>query len=119
MCLDGVLRGAVKRFDAQVLLDPFEKEFDLPTALVEFLDGERWQIEVVGQEHQMFFGFRIGVADTPQRIGIILGGLKAGEEDGLIGAQNPSFCPQAATPVRGTSCCIWLASQKRREACRG
>ena len=35
--LHGVLRVAVERFDAEVLFDPFEEEFDLPaTAIVDF-----------------------------------------------------------------------------------
>ena len=31
---DGVLAGAVKCFDAQVLFDPFEEEFHLPASFV-------------------------------------------------------------------------------------
>ena len=31
---DGVLRGAVEAFDAQVLLDPLEKQLHLPSAPV-------------------------------------------------------------------------------------
>ena len=30
---DGILRGAVEGFDAQVLFDPFEEQFDLPAAV--------------------------------------------------------------------------------------
>ena len=33
--LHGVLAGAQKRLDAQVLLDPFEEQLDLPTLPVE------------------------------------------------------------------------------------
>ena len=31
LSFDGIVGGAEKPFDAQVLLDPFEEEFDLPT----------------------------------------------------------------------------------------
>jgi len=30
----GVLAGAIERFDAQVLLDPFEEQFDVPATVV-------------------------------------------------------------------------------------
>ena len=33
--LDRVLVGTIKRLDAQVLLDPFEKQFDLPALAVQ------------------------------------------------------------------------------------
>lgn len=35
---DGILAGAVKRFDAQVLFDSFEEEFHLPTSFVKLRD---------------------------------------------------------------------------------
>ena len=36
---DSVLGSAEEALDAQVLLDPFEEQFDLPAAFVEFGDG--------------------------------------------------------------------------------
>jgi len=45
--LDGVLRGAEETLDPQMLLDPFEEEFDLPATAVEFGDGERRQGELL------------------------------------------------------------------------
>ncbi len=33
----GVWAGAVKGFDAQMLLDPFEEQFDLPAAPIEMV----------------------------------------------------------------------------------
>ena len=32
--------GAIKGFDAQMLLDPFEKQLDLPPAAIEIGDGD-------------------------------------------------------------------------------
>ena len=49
---DGVLRGAVKGFDAQVLLNPFEEQFDMPATTVQFGDDVSRKSEVVGQKHQ-------------------------------------------------------------------
>ena len=56
LCLDGVLRVTEEGLDAQVLLDPFEEQFDLPAAAVQFGDGERRQDEVVGEEDQRLGG---------------------------------------------------------------
>ena len=58
--LDGVLGGAEEALDAQVLLDPFEEQLDLPAAFVEPCDGERRQGEVVCQKHR-------GLAGTSNR----------------------------------------------------
>ena len=44
----GILGGAVKGLDFQTLLDPLEKEFDLPVAAVEFGHLESGQVQAVG-----------------------------------------------------------------------
>ena len=44
----GVRAGAVKGFAAQMLLEPFEEEFDLPAAPKQFGDGQCREHEVVG-----------------------------------------------------------------------
>jgi hypothetical protein len=62
-----VWRGAVKGFDAQRLLDPFEEEFDLPTAAIALGDGQRRHGEVVGQEDQRLASFWIAIADAAER----------------------------------------------------
>ena len=43
-------RRAVKSFDTQMLLDPFEEQFDLPASAIELGDGQRRDGKVVGQE---------------------------------------------------------------------
>ena len=52
--LHGILAVADKSLDAQMLFDPFEKQLDLPAALVKGGDSEGWQGRVVGQEYQCF-----------------------------------------------------------------
>jgi len=47
--LHRVLRNADKAFDAQVLLDPFEKQLDLPAIAIELGDRGGWEAEVVSQ----------------------------------------------------------------------
>ena len=37
---DSVFRGAEEGLDLQVLLDPFEEQFDLPAGLVDLRDGD-------------------------------------------------------------------------------
>src|ERR1039458_4361697 len=57
--LHRVVAGAVKVFDAQVLLDPFEEQLHLPTALVEQGDGQGGEREVVGQKDQVLARLRV------------------------------------------------------------
>ena len=38
--------GAIKGFDTQMLLDPFEEQFDLPAATIQLGNGQRWQVEL-------------------------------------------------------------------------
>ena len=71
-----------------MLLDPFEKQFDLPTATIKLGDSECWQGEIVGEEHQAFAGCRVLESDTTQRRVEVLFGVKAGEYDGLIANQS-------------------------------
>ena len=58
--LHRVFGRAEEMFDAQVLLDPFEKQFDLPALFVKGSDGRGWQYEIVGEEDEPFacFGSR-------------------------------------------------------------
>ena len=87
----GVGRGAVKGFDAQMLLEPFEEQLDLPAAPIELGDGQSRDGEVVGQENQHLAGFRIAIADAAERVGIIELGFQTGGHDGLVKAQAGGF----------------------------
>ncbi len=66
-----VLARAVKSFDAQMLLDPFEEQFDLPAAMIQLRNGQGGRGEVVGQKDQRLAGHGIAIADAEQRVGII------------------------------------------------
>ena len=83
--------GAVKGFDAQMLFDPFEEQFDLPAAAIELGDGQRRDREVVGQENQDFAGSGIAISDAAQRGRIIVLGLRSGHHDGLVKTQTGGF----------------------------
>ena len=81
--LDRVLVGAIKRLDAQVLLDPFEKQFDLPTLAVQVRDQRGFEGEVVGQKSYSLA--RLVLDDhTSQRGGIVLAGIKDSQHTCLI-----------------------------------
>ncbi len=83
--------GAIKSFDAQMLLDPFEEQFDLPASAIELGDGQCRDGEVVGQKDQPLAGLGIAITDATQRVGIIVLGLQAGHHDGLVEAQAGGF----------------------------
>src|SRR5262245_20833008 len=67
-----------------MLLDPFEEQLDLPTAAVEFADGECWQGEIVGQQHDRLA--RVGIADldAAQRLGKTFAGVVDVENNRLV-----------------------------------
>ena len=50
MCFDCIRSGAEKRLDAQVLFDPFEKQFHLPARFVKLSDGQRRKLKIVREE---------------------------------------------------------------------
>jgi hypothetical protein len=43
--LDSVSGRTIKGFDSEMLLDPFEKQFDLPTAVIKLCDGRKRFLE--------------------------------------------------------------------------
>ena len=81
--LDRVLVGAIKRLDAQVLLDPFEEQLDLPALAVQVCNQLGFEGEVVGQKRDPLA--RLVLDDhTSQRGGIVLAGIKEGQHTCLI-----------------------------------
>ena len=48
--LHRILARAQKTLDAQMLLDPFEEQFDLPATLVQSSNGQGWQRRVSDQQ---------------------------------------------------------------------
>ena len=87
--LDRVLAVAKKLLDAQVLFDPFEKQFHLPAAFVQRSDGQGWQGRVVGQEDQSLFGCWVLEPDTAQVFGVVFGNVVPVQCNGLI-ADDPA-----------------------------
>ena len=83
-----VLRSAVEGFDSQMLFDPFEEEFNVPTAAVKLGDIQRRFGEIVGEKHIQLFGFRIAKTDSAQHLGIVSPRIKAAQDDSLVTAQS-------------------------------
>ena len=70
MGLHGVLGGANKSFDPQVLLDPFEKQFDASSLLVDGANRGRGKGHVIREEHEALAGLRIFEGDAAERLRI-------------------------------------------------
>lgn len=82
-----ILRGAIKSLDAQMLFDPAEKQFDLPTTAIELGDRQSRQEEVVGEKHKTFLTHSIEVAHSPQSFGIAPLGHGIVEHHDLVALQ--------------------------------
>ncbi len=74
-----------------MLFDPFEEQFDLPAAAIKLRDGQRRQVEIVGQEDQVLVVFGIVEFDTPQVLRVILGLVVSGQRNSLVAAQAGGF----------------------------
>lgn len=81
--LDRILAGAQKRFDSQVLLDPFEEQLDLPTLSVQVCNQRGLEREVVGQKRDALSALVLD-HDATQRRGIVFARVKNREHADLI-----------------------------------
>ncbi len=83
--LDGVLAVAQEFLDSQVLLEPFEEQFDLPAIFfVKGSNSQRWQGKIVGQKYERLATLRVVETYTPQIVWVMFSGIKPVECDGLI-----------------------------------
>ena len=82
-----IVGSAVEGLDAEMLFDPFEEQFDLPSALVEFGDGQRRKDEIVGQKNELFFPFGVEVFYTTEFFRITCLRFGCDQHDGLIAFQ--------------------------------
>jgi hypothetical protein len=84
LSFDRILGRAIEGLNSEMLLDPFEEQFDLPSGLVQQGDGQRRFAEVVCQEHEFLALRRIGVPDAPQGIEVVPMRVEAFQNNGLI-----------------------------------
>ena len=81
--LDCVLGSTQKRLDPQVLLDPFEEQFDLPALPIQFCNQFGFEGKVVGQKRHPFASLVLDY-HAAQRDGIVLAGIENRQYTGLI-----------------------------------
>ena len=101
MGFDSVLGGAEEDFDTKMLLDPFEKQLDLPPAAIKLGDGERWQGKIVGEKDQSLACVWVFEADATQRGVEVLARVEAGEHNGLIANQSRASIDRMGIPTLG------------------
>jgi hypothetical protein len=86
--LHSVFAQPIEGFEAKVLLDPLEEEFDLTAGFVDFRDHNGVDLEVVGYENQAFSGFCIQKAYSAQIVPVEAFCFRSVETDRLIGSQS-------------------------------
>jgi len=79
---------AEKGLDFEMLFDPSEKLFYLPTAFVQSGDGAWCPLEVVGDENVRFLVLGIDISDSPQKAGIFVFGGRTCQSDRVIGSNT-------------------------------
>lgn len=95
-------------FDRQVLFDPLEKGLDLPALAMNFCDGERRQIETIGEEDEEFVGIGVAKRNATQVVWVGKFLFWRGEQYALVAAQSSRFVelargdPGVARIVLGT-----------------
>ena len=67
-----------------MLLDPFEKDLNLPTFPVEFRDCKGIKCCIIGNEPVNYIGSIVLIYNHPEWLGIMLSRLVAGKTDHLI-----------------------------------
>ena len=98
-----------------MLFDPFEKQFNLPTALVELRDCQSRQHKVVRQEHKPLAGFDVVVMNSSQRFGIRLRRFDARQNNRLIAAKTGRLVDDPRLPTFGIE--VLFGACRKNAAC--
>ncbi len=95
-----VLVGAIKRLDWQVLLDPFEKQFDLPALAVQVYNQLGFEGDVVSQKRDALASVVLD-HHASQRCWIVLAGINDGQHILLIAhdVRVSPVCGAGITPL--------------------
>jgi hypothetical protein len=110
----GILAGTIEGFDAQVLLDPFVEQLDLPTTAIQLRNGLCWQVEIVAEKYQNIAGLGVSQFDAAQLVWIELSRNRAGQYNRLI-ADQPGFSIDRMR-VKATADHILLCSDNKEGA---
>jgi len=95
---DRVFRCAVKGFDTQVLLDPFEEQFHVPAEPIQIGDGYGRKRKIVGQKDELFLGGGIEISDTPYLGRKSFLCIKIVSDDNLIASDGFRLCLLGVKP---------------------
>ena len=82
---------AQKVFDAKVLLDPFEEQFDLPALPIQIHDGRSRKCEVIRDENEAASCVFVQERDAAQSIGKLPERLSMLQQDHLVASQACRF----------------------------
>ena len=75
---DRVFGGSEEGFDLEVVLDPFEEDFDLPSEFVDLGDGCCGELEVIGQKNPGSLFLRVPDCNQTQWLRVVFFGFGAG-----------------------------------------
>src|SRR5262249_53659154 len=81
---DGVGRSSEEAFDPQVLFDPFEKQFDLPSLFVDSRDDRRGNLKIIGEKNKSLLDFFGVKANTTHWCRKIFKTIFSRQYDGLV-----------------------------------
>ena len=82
--IDGIAGCSVEGLDVQMLLDPLEEKFNLPSVTVKFSYCDGFQREVVRQEPIGRPFLKILIYNESERVLIFSGGVVSSKSDGLV-----------------------------------
>lgn len=79
-----ILTGSDEGFDFQVLLEHLEKQFDLPTVLVDGRNGRGAEFQMIGQQNDLPIMLLVPDDDAPEEMGAVSLGIISLDPDELI-----------------------------------
>ncbi len=86
--LHGVLAGTVECLDSEVLLDPLEEQFYLPSRFVDLRNGECRKRKVVGEKLEPLSCLNVEIGHETQCVWVRFYRVYSGQDDSVIGS-NP------------------------------
>ena len=96
-----------------MLLDPFEKQLDLPATFVELSDDQSGKLKIVGEEAEALVCLFVVENDVAQILRIVVGRFYACETNGLIAAQARRFIDSPRIDALKKSVTFWTDDEER------
>lgn len=83
--------GSVEGLDVQMLLYPFEKQFNFPSFFVQFGDSQGFKFKVVREKVIDFSRTKILIDNKPNGIRVLLVGQRSRQSNALIEDKSSQF----------------------------